>query len=56
MGRVRISRGWRRYVRECSRAVIYRPVEGVDWDLIRSNADDGLVGKDVEEEGMRGGS
>jgi hypothetical protein len=31
-------------------------VEGVDCDLIKSNADDVFVGNDVEAAGMRGGS
>jgi hypothetical protein len=55
VGRVKISRGCRRYVREWSRAVIYRPVEGVDWDFMRSIPEFGFVGNDVET-GRSGGN
>jgi hypothetical protein len=56
VGSVKISLGWRRYVRECSRAVTYRPVEGVDWDLIKDTAEIESVGSEVEVDGRRGGS
>jgi hypothetical protein len=35
--------------------VIYRPVEGVDWDFIRSIPEFGFVGNDLEA-GRRGGN
>lgn len=34
---------------------MYRPVDGVDWDFIRSIPEFGFVGNDVEA-GWRGGS
>jgi hypothetical protein len=34
---------------------MYRPVEGVDWDFMRSIPEFGFVGNDVEA-GRRGGS
>ena len=35
--------------------MIYLPVDGVDWDLIRSTAEVVFVGNEVDEAGMRGG-
>ena len=46
VGTVRTSRGWRRYVRECSLARRYRPEEGVE-ELRRSrSASSVVVGSD----------
>ena len=53
-----MSRGCRRYVRECRRARRYRPVEGVDWDAMRDMAEGAgvLLGREVDGvAGSRGG-